>query len=498
MNIKIVFGDFAFGTDSAKSGIPVPKMTTSLSNNRTSSQQYLSSTRTINLDGYVTGFGTPDILNNCFVIQSALITSDPQEFKFQLLDGTSPTTIVSGTGYVTSIQFDTEKSHGTQLATYQATIELDDTTTGSLINNALQVYHVNNIEDNIGISVSSDTYNYNGNTYPLYDITRTISAQGKRNHVASGAIIEALRWINDRRTNFPFTGLVPTGSFPLFNHRRDINIDELQGSLAITDKFVSKPHLPNEPWIDNYTVSTQIKDDFTNEVSVKGSIKGLEPVTDANIFNDTFAYSTSKSGQGMLYPVGRAAYATASGSKYNYALSGYYNTTGVFHARASGAYSLISGLPINRNTSPLNPTPTNYTEGFSPNNGEITYSFTYDTRPLYYISGAISELISVSDNAPLPRQTSINVLGRRLGPVVYFYVGSSGLGTRSVSYEGVFASPTGLGTFTVSMDILKAIDNLLETFKPTDYEAYVTANDQRINLGENRIVRSKTWSYTKG
>lgn len=497
MNINIVFGDFIFGNDSAKSGIPVPRMTTSLSNNRTQSEQYFSSTRTINLDGYVTGFGAPDILENCFRIQSALITSDPQQFKFQLLDNSTPITILSGTGYVTSLQFDTEKSRGTQLATYQATIELDATISGSPINSGNQVYHVNSVEDNISISVSNDKYNHLGNLYPLYNITRTISAQGRRNYVQSGAIVEALRWINDRRITFPFTGLVPTGTFPLFNHARDINIDELQGSITITDKFVSKPKNPEQPWIDNYTASTQLREDFTNEVSIKGSIKGLEPVTGSAIFNDTFIYQTNRSGQNCLYPVGRAAYSNASGSKYNYALSGYNNITGLFYGRASGAYALISGLPINRANLPLNPTPTNYTEGFSPNNGEITYSFSYDNRPSSYISGAISELISVSDNAPLPRQTSINVLGRRLGPVVYFYTASSGLGTRSVSYEGVFATPTGLGTFTVNMDILKAIDNLLETFKPANYDAYVTANDQKINLGENRITRNKTWSYTK-
>jgi hypothetical protein len=511
MKTSINFGDCTWNSDSGftilnspYSGFPVPKLTTSISKNRTSSQQYLSSKQTIELQGNILGSGINDLLSKALALKSGIIVTTPKEFRFNL--NTVP--VISGTGYVTDLQFDTNKTHATSMIEYTISIDFDSTTTGTPINYNTNIYHVSSVDDNISIALSSETYMVNGTGYPLYDITRTISAKGNRYFAPSGAIVEAIRWINDRRAIFPFTGMLSTGQFPLFNHSRNLDISEIEGNISITDKFVSKPHEQNYPWIHKYNINTQIKDDVSEDISIKGTIIGLVPVNDAAlaVLESPITYSIHKSGIKMISPTGIPNIVGLSDSKFNAATSGYHNITGTIYSIVSGYYNFSSGIVdyttysstlVPRVRSPLNATPTNFVETFNPYRGEITYSFTFDNRPPSYISGAISEIINVSDSGPTPRTASIPVLGRRLGPVVYFYTASSGLGNRSVSYEGVFASPTGFGTMKVDIQILRAIDNLVNSFGPTQpYSGYVVGDDQRINVGENRITRSKTWSYT--
>lgn len=513
MKTSIIFGNCEWtsngefkngGTTTA--GFPVPKLTTSISKNRTASQQYLGSKQTIELDGIIFGSGAHDLLSKAYALKNSLIVPDPQMFKFNIAD-TSAISVISGTGYITDLQFDTNKNHAMSIVEYKVSIEFDVTTTGSLINNTNSVYHVSDVNDNISISTSADTYMNGLTIYPLYDITRTISAKGSRYYASSGAIIEALRWINDRRTYFPFTGIIPTGKFPLFNHSRSLDINELDGSINIVDKFVSKPLYPEEPWLNKYSITAQTREDMTEEISIKGNIIGLSPVTGVglSLLDEPFSYTIHKSGIKLISPTGLPNVSSASGTKFNSAISGFRNITGTIYSIASGHYNINSSVNDNYtfpfpswNRPLLNPTPTNYTETFNPYRGEITYSCVFDNRPKTYISGAISEILNVSDTNPAQRILSIPVLGRRLGPVVYFYSASSGLGNRSVSYEGVFVTPTGFNNLKIDMQILNAIDDLVDSFAPSaPYTGYVVADNQKINIGENRISRGKTWSYTK-
>jgi hypothetical protein len=501
MNTYLEFGNYIF---SPASGFPIPKLTTSISKNRTSSQQYLGSKQTIELNGVIVGSGVNDLLQKAISLQTGVVSSNPERFIFGLKEGITTNPVISGTGYVTKLQFDTNKNHATNLIEYQISIDFDATTTGSPINNIANVYRVESVDDNVSISVSSENYMIGYTTYPLYDITRTTSAKGSRYFASSGAIVEALRWINDRKALFPLTGILPTGKFPLFNHTRTLDVNELEGNISITDKFISKPILPNDPWTHKYTVSTQIREDFTEELSIKGNIIGLAPATGINILETPLSPSVHKSGISIISPFG-VPNIINSGTKYNSAMSGYKGITGLFTGIISQHYNLVSSLNTDYSfpypswsKPPLNLTPINFVETFNPHNGEITYNFTFDNRPNSYISGAISETLTVNENSPVPRHTTIPVLGRRLGPVVYFYTASSGLGNRSVSYEGVFAPPSGFSNIRVDMQILRAIDNLVNSLGPSlPYSGYVTADDQKINIGENRITRNKTWSYTK-
>lgn len=495
---SIKFDDFVFDPDK---GFPIPSITTSIASDRTASYQYLGSTQTINLKGYIYDNSITGLINKALLLKSGVISSTPKPFLFNLYN--KP--VISGSGYVTEISFDSSERNGVDILDYNISIDFSSSVTGrTTINDSTKIYNVSNVEDNLTISISDKNYFYNNAFYPLYDITRTTTAQGNYT-TSSGAIIEAVSWVNDRKRMVPSSSIIPSSQFPLFNHVRNLNLDELEGKVSITDTFVSKPFEPNLPWTENFTIDTNInstEEGITTEISLKGSILGLVPFTALDGIDAPFDINVVRSGQKMLQPFGNLG----SGSKYDGALSGYNAivVTGLLLPnRALGYYNaLISGiartgigytgiiLPLNTGS------PAKLTETFDPFNGQITYDIAYSNTRQPCISGALpnSENINISDSPPLPRTTNISVLGRRLGPVVYPIIDSSGVGTRSITYEASF--PTGDCRTNIKNRILRDINNLIDNYQPKrPYTGYVTGNEQSVNLKNGRITHTKTWTY---
>lgn len=513
MNISVSYGTFNF---LSISGYPVPKVTIGSNSLRTSSSQYLGTTTTVSLEGiiYCHKMTSQTDTNLSFAKDDSVsgLLTRANDFKKNLLKQPEPALlkilagnniVVSGSGIIDNINFDTQNNRAVDKIDYSIDITLYNSITGNKTANDSVIYKVSSVQDSVDIeSDFNQTYFYNNVLYPTYNITRTLSAVGNRSN--SGSIIEATRWINDRQKLYPFTGIVPTGSFKLYNHSRSIDIDEAQGSINIRDTFLSKPY--GDPWIDNYSVSTSVSDDFTKEIKINGAIQGLSPVTELGFITGSLSVA-SPSGQNLLNPLYLQNNNTEN-MKYNQAVSGYVSITGLMFIRATGyqdnAKNLIydnpsfsTSFPLYKNAQ-IHPIPISITEGFSPTNGSIDYSYTFNSRPLALIPGALSEIFTITDNGPTPRVSSIPVLGRRLGPLVYRYVASSGAGERTVSYEGVFKSPTGFARFTVDRVSLTGIDSYLMNFQPqAPYTGLITANTQSINIGENRIRKSITWQYTK-
>jgi hypothetical protein len=514
MNISVSYGTFNF---LSISGYPVPKVTIGSNSLRTSSSQYLGTTTTVSLEGIIychkmtsqTDTNLPFAKDDSV---SALLTrandfkknllKQPEPALLKILAGTN--VVVSGSGIIDNINFDTQNNRAIDKIDYSIDITLYNNQTGNYTADTGVIYKVSSVQDSVDIESNfNQTYFYNNVLYPTYNITRTLSAVGNRSN--SGSIIEATRWINDRQKLYPFTGIVPTGSFKLYNHSRTIDIDEAQGSINIRDTFLSKPF--GDPWIDTYSVSTSVSDDFTKEIKINGAIQGLSPVTGLDNITGLLPIS-SPSGQNLLNPLYLQSNNTGN-MKYNQAVSGYVAITGLMFIRATGYQNNAANLIYDgdarfTNTFPayknaqIHPIPISITEGFSPTNGSIDYSYTFNSRPLALIPGALSETFTITDNGPTPRVSSVPVLGRRLGPLVYKYVASSGAGQRTVSYEGVFKSPTGFARFTVDRVSLISIDSYLMNFQPqAPYTGLITENSESINIGENRIRKSITWQYTK-
>ena len=519
MLISIKYGNFEFAS---QSGYPVPKVTIDRSNIRTSSQQYLGSKQIISLDGIIYthkmapqyssstagNSSSSGLLDKAIALKERLLLgSEPK--LFLMLAGSQP--VISGSGYIQSINFDTTDNRAVDKINYSISIELYDNQTGVITANKNKIYNVSYVQDSIEIESNLDqTYLLDSISapdkaiyYPTYTISRTISANGNRD--TSGSIIEAVKWINDRRIEFPLTGIIDTGRFPLYNYSRSLDIDEQNGSINIRDTFLSKL---GHPWIDSYDVSTSVSEDFVREIKINGKIEGLHKLNKADLdhIDQSFPLSYA-SGQKLLFPLLSGSIGV-NNMKYTNALSGYENITGIMYDRAllfdgqcknliPNTTQFSNNFPAYRSAS-LHPLPFSITEGLNPNNGTIDYSYSFNSRPLAIITGALSETFSITDNGPIPRIANIPVIGRRLGPVVYFYTASSGAGERTVSYEGVFTSATELKKFKIDNTILNSIENYLLQFKPqSPFTGLITANNNTINLNENRIRKSITWQYTK-
>lgn len=519
MEIFIQYGNFKF---LAESGYPVPKATIDINNKRTGSEAYFGSTKTINLDGIIyrglmrkqynstpaprSDASSSGLIDQAIKFKNLLLGQPGKEPKlFTILANTIP--IVSGSGYINSINFDTSDNHAVNFIKYSVGIELYDTQTGINTADSGVKYNLSSIADSYEIETQLDKTYTTGDFgpaaafMPTFNISRTLSAAGLRN--ISGSLYEAVKWINDRQKYFPFTGIFPTSVFPLYNHNRSLDINESAGSVSIRDTFLCK--LSGSPWIDTCNISTSVSENFNREIKIQGKIEGLHKFD--NLTALTGALILKASGQQLIFPM-LSGSLTNDNTKYTNALSGYLNITGSMFNRAllydSAGRSLVYNTTTistnfpNYNQKPLHPVPLSITEGLSPIRGEIEYAYTYNTRPQAIITGALAETINLSDNGPSQKIQSTNVMGRRLGPVVYFYTYQSGVGERTVSYEGVFQGQVAFKKFKVDSNILKAIEDYILQFKPSaPFTGLITSNSTNLNMSENRIRRSITWQYTK-
>lgn len=502
MLLTVAYGNFIFDSSN---GYPTPRVTIDIKNNRTSSEQYLSSTQTLSLEGiiYLHKLGghyssssssapSSGLLKKAIDLKNILL-SQKEPSLCTIKAGTQP--FVSGSGYISAINFDTNQDRAVNKIDYTIEIELFDTISSGSINS--RPWSLRSVQESVDIETNWDElYIESGVSYPTYRISRKLSASANRTNRPGfdSSLSEAVGWINSRQPHI--TGLIPnTGS--LYNYNRSIDIDESRGSINFSDDFIYKT---GQPWIDTYTVSTSMNEDLTKEIKINGMIKGLHKINDFNYVTGNL--STVSRGAGIISPL-LSGMINSGNMKYTNALSGYLSLTGLMFSRAmeynGSNTNPIPNLPgVTPNTF-LNNVPISIAEGFNPTNGTIEYTYVFNNRSSgSIISGALSEMVNVTDNGPLPRISNIPVLGRRLGPVVYFYISSSGMGERTATYEGVFKPPTGLRKFKVDNSILNSISAYISGFAPqSPYTGLVTSDTNNINMNENRIRKSVTWQYTK-
>ena len=514
---EITYGNFKFVSSS---GYLTPKVNISVNIDRTQSKGYLGTTTTINLDGIImsgTGMYAP-YANFLKAVQlhSGLFN---QEKMSDLVivsrqdGGTDHHIIFSGSAVVDSVNFDTDQDPSIGKIPYTVSFQSyqsrEPPQSGlSAISN--KKFSVNNVQDSYEITPNiTQLYPLNtghvvlsGTLYPTYTITRNMSAQG--NPSKSGALHEAASWINYRSLEITsLTGIVPTGIYQLYNFERDIDINDTEGRIGVRDRFLAKPLGP--PFIETCTISTSVDDSYQRTVNIQGSIQGLEESSWTNITGNIFPLD-KQGGSGFIRPI-YSGISKNLNNRYDNAISGYNQITGIMFVRADTfdkytKQAVPTDISFNQSfpdyrTIPLNPIPISITEGLNPAMGTINYSVSFNTRPLALISGALTESLRIDDNGPAHRYTPINIIGRRLGPLLYF-PGSKKAGSRTVTYEGVFHPPTGFKKLKEDTDIMGAIDNLLDNYKPeSPYTGLLSTDNRTVNFAENRILHTKTWQYTK-
>jgi hypothetical protein len=189
-----------------------------------------------------------------------------------------------------------------------------------------------------------------------------------------------------------------------YNHARTENIDKTNGSYSLTDTWI----LSSGTAYENYTASlSTTNDNGIVSVSIDGTIRGLTSIpASGNIYGGSLAQE----------------YINTYNSPYDNAIlkyrqvsnNGQFGLTSHIYKRASNLVGLF-----------LNPVPFSVSLGANEFTGEINYNVSFDTRPLNFISGVLSESISIQDTYPGDVFATIPVIGRPTGPILQY------LGTRT-------------------------------------------------------------------
>ena len=187
----------------------------------------------------------------------------------------------------------------------------------------------------------------------------------------------------------------------LFNFVRSISVDAPAGSYSVTDTYravkTDAMGNPCQKYLETFEITQDTRNDGTKTVSINGTIEGLEvtlplldcdQTTPSNPIVDPDPAFTGVNTSGVLFPTHSGTDQGAKNTKCNNALSGWLVVQDQLYNRCltiNPDLGLSANTAFNVNTnSPywLNPSPTNMREGFSAARGTITYSATFDNRPL--------------------------------------------------------------------------------------------------------------------
>jgi hypothetical protein len=454
---------------------PVPLVTISNTMTKTADGTPIGSLFSLTLNGTIETFPSgglvrvdakQDLLLNAFKSEGELF------HIYCSGDGEAANDIIKGYARINSVQFNESSNNWVFTAPYVIELELDQLAlTGTTFispydSDWLTIHNVNS-----GVAYISDasedwqlefldnapfTLNLAGgtdkNSTPLR-LTHTVSAVGIRHFSSSGLAKQAWQQAKDYvllRLGFDNTQLLASEVLNLnasgyisYNHVRSQTIDELAGVFTVAESWLVSNTgagiIPNG--IENFTVSIRqgVQSDITT-VEINGEIEGLETRTYGQNTGD-FSISLSK-------------YAGASG---------YFNTV---QSKLYDRCLYIAGSTPSRT---LNINPLSEVVAHSPSRGAVSYTYEYDDRPYNIIAGAISESITISDDAPVDIFASLVVPGRSAGPILQD-IGTTTARVRHISIEVIVPPYTGGVNNTTDVAALisaapeTAVNSLLDKF----------------------------------
>lgn len=523
----IRYGNFSF---SGVSGYPLPAISISKDYQRNGAGKLVGATTSVNLEGKLfTGSGNsglPQLLTLESGLRNAFIDGNT------LIVGCGPTSTVFSGGKVA--RYAANKTENNWTTTIDYSIDLQFETNISTGNNP--VFYVSSTQDEWNIETLDETSfsrgpfslatylpGYSnltfdqGQYYPFYRITRTLGAVGKSIPDSNGvsgisAVQNAKSWINYQLGQNPtYTGVI---GLQLYNFVRSLNVSENEGSFRVTDNWIGVPSGVTIPYIETFNIESSVDSELLRTITIQGTVKGLELMQSGNIYNSALLPYLSGSLSGSLKPLynDNTHLAGSNGTKFINALSGYANIKSMLYSRiqSAAATGTMSNLgytsAITSGLSPMNPIPMSISEGMNPAEGTITYNWTFNNRPRPYITGALSETLTIDDRHATPIIASLFVLGRKLGPILQD-LGTFTSSTRTVSFEVVLPKPSSLIDLVFPSQHYSTITGVVEKFNPASFtigyagtqgiKSYVTSDTSNWNPKEGRLSKSKSWEWVK-
>jgi len=298
---------------------------------------------------------------------------------------------------------------------------------------------------------------------PSYTITRTISAVGIKtkdysaHQHAQTAVnrIKAVDKVEDR--------LYLSNNEPFDLSTKTIN-DYGQGSYTIVETYVLYTKSTNKTYRDNYNIdvtSDNRSADTYTTYTVQGTILGLNTTSLSSREDDPF-----------------------NNNRYTNATNGWVEVAPLILSRITES-SYVNPIALSKQIT------------YDSNKGTVDYSFSYDTRPISLVSGAITEDIIVSDEGGNRAIKLYPIIGDGGYITTEQDLGTYTLPSRTVTYTAQF--PKGYSTGGVQT----MINNLIDQFDPTELNpigggpmrSQVASETSSSNAISNKITKTKKWVY---
>ena len=358
---------------------------------------------------------------------------------------------------------------------------------------------------------------------------------------------------------------LPTGFNYLYNHLKTTNFSISAGSYEVSETWLAMP--TGLKYLEDYTIDCSTDEKFVKTVRIQGDIQGLHlntiseytgayPVLadvsqndGANIISldeslETMTKQTNKYTR-TDFPLSDQGIAGANGalppnsnqirfqdSKYQNALSGWvYEIKPFIYRRAcllttatpdKNSQYINPAIAANRSIPPLNPVycsdrplniiPISTSETHNPRKGTISYSHEF-TNKFMFLSGVVSENVSINDTNPAEVIAESFVLGRRLGPVLQ-NLGARTSAKRDISIDIQVVPPTSIGGFFLNNTecpvytggvVWSGLDVMIEGLKPygdrpTNIFGNFSKREKPINdQGQvYKLTDTHSWSPTDG
>lgn len=471
--VTMTYGSYDFGAH----GGPIPFLTISKIFNRADDGTKLSTLYNVTLDGTLTPLLTGTWgYSNLDAMQDRLMNGfsiDGQLFEVTC----NSNVLISEYPRINSVRLDKSQDNWYQTTPYVIEMEWDGPATSGNI-------YVESAQESWNVEISDESTLYNwtlpggtgDNNNLLVRVSHAISAKGLAHY--SGGVLTREAWKHAQlfcisKMGYD-TGMVrQTGvlNLPLlsgYNHMRVVNIDELGGTYSINESWLATTGGGCGTAIEDFTATvTYNQESALTNVSVAGSIQGLE----------TVVYEPS-------YSVVQNKYDNASG---------YWNCV---KNKLFGRAQLASSDVI---VGTLNPSPLDLSIGKNPTRGVINYSYAYDSRPCNFLTGAIWEQISITDNLPTDIFASIVIPGRGAGTLLQD-IGTTTSHSRSVDINALMSRPTGCGNITTlfatkpTAQVNTLLCQLYNDLASTAGQIFVSNNSESFDVKTGRYSRSIAWT----
>lgn len=371
-------------------------------------------------------------------------------------------------------------------------------------------YLVSNFTNTYNITTNDNNAFYNGPQYkniglnlPSYTITREISAQGIQSENVS-ALDNAITCVSGLavNSNIGFENIL--NGLYIYDRSTEISKDSINGSYSIRDTFAA--YSGSSGWLDTYTITSTIDSSLQRNIEIAGQVEGFTAYPStinlyAKTIDNSFPTDTGISREAY----GSTKWLAASGgffnsvkpNIFNRALSAWIGNTGLYkNIISSGRYPFNTGI---------NPLPVSISVEHNIAEGSISYSYSYNSRPLSMITGAINESIDLNDNYALRTYSFPDIFYRM--PLAQDQ-GTYSNSKRSVTYSATFPRP--FHPAVITADLKNRINGIIYQFDPSGlslsagdirgprYFSWITENNESFDIMGGKYTKTIAWEYQKG